>query len=86
MTNEQFDRLLFVLESKGLINDRDINYIGCNLTAEEYLGHRGHWIVGPTILTSYPPQYCFECSECHEVVTANKAPDYCPKCKADMRN
>ena len=85
MTDEQFDRLLFVLESKGIINDRDIGYIGCNVTAEEYLSYKGHWIVGPIMLTTYPPQYNYECSECHEITTCNKAPDYCPKCHADMR-
>ena len=49
---------------------------------------RGKWIKENIVLTSYPPQYQWHCSECGTTMQGYSAvilTDFCSNCGADMR-
>ena len=49
---------------------------------------RGTWIKENIVLTSYPPQFQWYCSECGTIMhgySAEILTNFCPSCGADMR-
>ena len=49
---------------------------------------RGKWERENIVLTSYPPQYQWHCSECGEIkcgFDSGVLTNFCPNCGADMR-
>ena len=59
-----------------------------NLPSVQPQKKRGTWIKENIVLTSYPPQFQWYCSECGKAIhgySAEILTNFCPSCGADMR-